>query len=147
MSYSGNTEEVAELIAEAMEIHRVDVTKYNIGRDYEMPDIKSYDLIVLGTFTWAGGSTPDEVKDFVADIGYKPPHVAIFGTGDTQFGGDKTFCLAATKLVKFYNSMWKELKIEQSPRGTQENLVREWTINIVQSYKQYQEKGKKDERV
>ena len=61
-------------------------------------------LIFIGTFTWDKGATPDEVKDFVLEIGYKPDNIAVFGTGETQFGGDELFCLAAVKLAKFYNS-------------------------------------------
>ncbi len=81
---------------------------------------RQYDYIFFGTFTWDKGSTPDEVKDFVLEIGYKPNNVAVFGSGDTQFGGDDLFCNAVDKLAKFYNSKWAGLKIEQSPRGSQE---------------------------
>lgn len=55
------------------------------------------------------------MKDFIWEIGYKPENVAVFGTGDTQFGGDELFCKAVDKLVQFYNSKWPGLKIEQSP--------------------------------
>lgn len=89
---------------------------------------------MIGTFTWGKGATPDDVKDFVYEIGYKPPNVFIFGTGDTQFGGDTLFCHATDKLAKFYQSSYEPLKIEQSPRGSQETKVMEWTegvLNIV----------------
>ena len=94
-------------------------------------NLKMYDLIFIGTFTWAKGALPIEVKDFVWEIGYKPKNIAVFGTGDTQFGGDELFCLAAVKLARFYNSRWEPLKIEQSPRGSQEKIVKKWIEGIV----------------
>ena len=83
--------------------------------------------MLIGSFTWEQGATPDEVKDFVADVGYKPENVYVFGTGDTQFGGDALFCNAAVKLARFYASAYEPLKIEQSPRGVQQEKVIEWS--------------------
>src|SRR5699024_1676916 len=98
---------------------------HEIGIDPPV-DAAAYDLIFVGTFTWDYGQTPDEVKDFVLEVGYKPPNVFIFGTGDTQFGGEELFCLAAEKLATFYHSARRPLKIEQSPRGTQEKMITTW---------------------
>lgn len=131
LSYSGNTEEVAELIAETLTEHHVSCTMHRIGIDFPI-EPEDYDVIFLGTFTWDMGSTPDEVKDFILEIGYKPDHIAVFGTGDTQFGGDDLFCKAVDKLVKFYDSKWDGLKIEQSPRGSQEPFVKQWTEGVLQ---------------
>ncbi|CAM3984187.1 flavodoxin [Lederbergia lenta] len=130
-SYSGNTKEVAELIEQRLleEVNH-SVFVYRIGTGI-IPDPSLFDLIMIGTFTWGKGATPDDVKDFVYEIGYKPPNVFIFGTGDTQFGGDTLFCHAAEKLAKFYQSTYKPLKIEQSPRGSQENTVIEWTEGVL----------------
>jgi len=125
LSYSGNTQEVAELIEEDCRCHDFIVDIHRIGIDAPV-EPSDYDYIFLGTFTWGEGTTPDEVKDFVLEIGYKPNNIAVFGTGDTQFGGDEQFCLAVDKLVKFYNSPWRGLKIEQSPRGSQETLIFQW---------------------
>ena len=124
LSYSGNTEEVAELITEKcheMNI-AVEMEHMELIKDVKPDD---YDVIFLGTFTWARGSVPAEVKDWILEIGYKPENIAVFGTGDTQFGGDELFCAAVDKLVTFYNSPWKGLKIEQSPRGSQEEKAEE----------------------
>ncbi|MBU5466052.1 flavodoxin [Virgibacillus sp. MSJ-26] len=125
LSYSGNTQEVAELIKEDCRHHNFIVDIHRIGIDAPVKP-SDYDYIFLGTFTWGEGTTPDEVKDFILEIGYKPNNIAVFGTGDTQFGGDEQFCLAVDKLVKFYNSPWRGLKIEQSPRGSQEKLIFQW---------------------
>lgn len=136
LSYSGNTEEVAELIAETLTEHYVSCEMHRIGIDLPI-DPEAYHFIFLGTFTWEMGSTPDEVKDFILEVGYKPDHIAVFGTGDTQFGGDDLFCRAVDKLVKFYHSPWSALKIEQSPRGIQERMVQQWTRGVLDHAKSF----------
>ena len=130
LSYSGNTEEVAVLIADTLTKNNVSNTFHRIGIDMPI-DPQANDFIFLGTFTWETGSTPEEVKDFILEVGCKPTHVAVFGTGDTQFGGDDLFCSAVDKLCRFYQSPWDGLKVEQSPRGSQEHLVRQWTEGVL----------------
>jgi flavodoxin I len=134
LSYSGNTKEVAELIESRLLEEKISVEMHRIGIDRPF-DPEDYDYVFIGTFTWATGSTPDEVKDLILEIGYKPDNIAIFGTGDTQFGGDNLFCKAAIKLAKFYNSKWEPLKIEQSPRGSQETMIDEWIEGVLHDVK------------
>lgn len=136
LSYSGNTEEVAEQILSILKRDGIDVDMHCIGIDPPV-DAEAYQFIFIGTFTWEMGATPDEVKDFVLEVGYKPDNVAVFGTGDTQFGGDDLYCKAAKKLAVFYNSMWDPLKIEQSPRGSQEILVEQWVEGVLDDVTSY----------
>ncbi|MDV6378861.1 flavodoxin [Sporosarcina sp. GW1-11] len=137
-SWSGNTEEVAELIAENLSREGIAVDTHRIGIG-TLPEVKKYDAFCIGSFTWEKGATPDEVKDFVADIGYKPETVYVFGTGDTQFGGDELFCKAAEKLARFYDSPFEPLKVEQSPRGKQEQLVTNWTKGVLDHWRHLHE--------
>lgn len=141
LSYSGNTEEVAEIIIEQLAQEGWSVDQYRIDFD-PLPDITKYDLILIGTFTWYEGRTPDEIKEFVLDIGYKPENIAVFGTGDTQFGGEEQFCQAVDRLVKFYESRWEGLKIEQSPRGAQEKIVINWIKGVVEDVNTFIKAGK-----
>lgn len=133
-SMSGNTQEVARMIEEEMVESNFDVTMFRVGTGFT-PSPAEYDIMLLGTYTWDKGSVPDEVKDVVYDIGYKPDNVIVFGTGDTQFGGDDLFCLATEKLAKFYNSPYPPLKIEQSPRGTQEGVVTDWVKGLIEMFR------------
>lgn len=132
LSYSGNTEEIAEHIQGRLESERIEVDMHQIGLDL-LPDLSQYDYIFVGTFTWELGATPDEMKDFVLDVGYKPENVAVFGSGDTQFGGDELFCRAVDKLAKFYGSTSPGLKIEQSPRGMQEEKIDRWLEGVLKN--------------
>jgi len=137
-SWSGNTQEVAEMIGETLVAEKIGVTTYRIGGGV-IPNPRDFDAMLLGSFTWEQGSTPDEVKDFVADVGYKPDNVYVFGTGDTQFGGDALFCHAAVKLARFYASPYEPLKIEQSPRGIQQEKVIEWSKGVIRHWKNLNE--------
>lgn len=134
LSYSGNTLEVAEYIEDKLLKEGFEVDMHRIGVDPPV-QMTDYDFLFLGTFTWDYGGTPDEVKDFILEVGYKPENVAVFGTGDTQFGAEEDFCKAVDKLVKFYNSKWDGLKIEQSPRGAQEKLIDRWLEGVLRDVK------------
>jgi len=136
LSYSGNTQEVAEILEERLEKEGITVEINRVGVDPPV-DAENYDYIFIGTFTWDYGMTPDEVKDFILEIGYKPENVAVFGTGDTQFGGEEIYCRAVDKLVHFYNSPWRGLKIEQSPRGSQEKLIHEWLEGVLEDVRTF----------
>lgn len=136
LSYSGNTQEVAEILETRLCNEGIAVDMHRVGVDPPV-DAPSYDYIFIGTFTWDYGMTPDEVKDFILEIGYKPSNVAVFGTGDTQFGGEELYCRAVDKLVQFYNSPWEGLKIEQSPRGAQEKLIYQWLEGVLQDVRAF----------
>lgn len=130
LSYSGNTEEVAHYMKDKLLAEDIEVDTYEIGYG-QVPNLAAYDYIFLGTFTWDFGSTPDEMKDFILELGYKPDNVAVFGTGDTQFGGDDLYCRAVDRVARFYNSKWDGLKIEQSPRGYQEQFIDNWLEGVL----------------
>ncbi|SDM42175.1 ribonucleotide reductase-associated flavodoxin, putative [Sediminibacillus halophilus] len=119
------------MLAEEFERHVGQVTLYNILGNEPFPNVQAYDAMLIGSYTWNNGQTPFDVKDFVADLGYKPENVFVFGTGDTQFGGDDMFCLAAEKLARFYHSPLPSLKVEQSPRGEQEQEVINWMKGVL----------------
>ncbi|MGJ9458305.1 flavodoxin [Oceanobacillus sp. CF4.6] len=136
VSYSGNTKEVAEIVEKKLKDEGVTVDNHRIGIDAPIHP-ECYDYFFIGTFTWEMGKTPDEIKDFVLEVGYKPDNIAVFGTGDTQFGGDELFCKAVDKLWKFYESKWSGLKIEQSPRGSQEQKVESWVEGVLQHAKSF----------
>jgi len=135
ISYSGNTEEVAELIEDTLTYENHNVEVYRIGLSDGVPDFEDFDIVFMGTFTWGNGRVPSDMKDFIREVGYKPNNIVLFGTGDTQFGGDLLFCGALDKLKSFYNSKHKVLKIEQSPRGRQEQRVIDWTKEIIKTWK------------
>jgi flavodoxin I len=65
-SFSSNTKEVAELISQKFISEGFDVDLFRVmHRNPNIPDPSSYDVFLLGSFTWAKGATPKLVKDFV----------------------------------------------------------------------------------
>lgn len=128
---SGNTEEVSEIIKDELEKHNVWVEVYYVDLFVKStpPNINSYDKVFIGTYTWDFGDVPDEMIDFINEIGVIDIPVHVFGTGETQFGDDK-YCLAVDLIAKKYNTN-DILKIEQSPRGRQEKRVRQWVKSLL----------------
>jgi predicted ribonucleotide reductase-associated flavodoxin len=128
-SYTGNTEEVAEIIQKQLLSNGIQVDIHRVGSG-AIPDPANYDICFVGTFTWEEGSLPKEIEDYL-DYSVLPSNTAIFGTGDTQFGKDSTFCRAVNIIANKYGYKYIPLKIEQSPRGAQEKKVVSWTQQII----------------
>lgn len=133
-SMSGNTEEVASLIEEAhlSEGHVVTRFEADLIGVREARSLATYDLVYFGSYTWADGVLPEEMKDALRLI-LKEESVplagaAVFGTGDRIF---VHFCRAVDEMMyhlsKFSVPLAGEpLKIEQSPRN-HPHLVTNWS--------------------
>ncbi|WP_167629884.1 flavodoxin [Listeria valentina] len=113
-SLSGNTKMVADLILERLEALGHDVTAFRVAPDADYPLDESFDLYMLGAWTVDYGRTPPDMKDFIAELGGKPEHVALFGTGETQWGIEN-FCGAVDRMKRFFGTDYPTLKIEQMP--------------------------------
>lgn len=131
VTYSGNTEEIADLIEDELVKRQIEVDSYDVSYDQMDMDLEQYDLVFLGTFTWDYGSVPEEMVAFLHEVQLKTNEVAVFGSGDTQFGGEDIYCRAVETLSAIYKSNWKGLKIEQSPRGSQEGLISKWLERVL----------------
>ena len=133
-SFSGNTKEVAEIISKEFDRSGVGYDTYVIPlhRNAKVIDLTPYDHVLIGTFTWGKGEAPDGLKRFYIDHieELRNTNVYYFGSGDTQFGGDDLFCSALDVLNDKVPSSAPLLKVEQSPRGTQEADVIEWAASI-----------------
>lgn len=86
-SMTGNTEEIADIVAEALE---------NLGLEVEMEectqvdasDFEDADICVVATYTYDEGSLPDEIVDFYEDLKEIDLTGKIFGvcgSGDTFY--------------------------------------------------------------
>lgn len=128
-SSSGNTKEVAELLALELRRKRVPHDVCRVGVD-DAPDLSQYALVIIGSYSvGTDGRVPGLLKRFIRGTDhYKPENVAVFGTGDTQW---QFFCGAAMRLAKYYNSDYPVLKIEQSPRNGQESLITNWISEVL----------------
>jgi len=128
VSYSGNTRETAEIVAEVLSERGFDVTLLDVSEASLARKLEDYDVYVFGALTWGDGELPEEMRVFLR--GFLPlleerikegraDKAAVFGTGDSIF---PRFCWAVD--IVFYHLTKREiptfpekLKIEQSPYG------------------------------
>jgi predicted ribonucleotide reductase-associated flavodoxin len=121
-SLSGNTRDVARQVHARCEEagHVLDWIETDVQSLADAPlPASDYGLFLLGSWTQNAGRTPSEMKRFIADlveaIG-KPTRVAVFGTGETQWG-EEYFCGAVHRIAAFFASPFPRLLIEQMPHG------------------------------
>lgn len=136
-SLSGNTREVARAVVARCEAagHHVDwldtdqQTLAGLGLDPA-----NYQLFLFGSWTDNAGRTPAEMKRFIAelvDLAGKPAQVAVFGTGETQWGMEY-YCGAVERIAQFFASPFPRLTIEQMPHGQRDaQAITEWTEQVL----------------
>lgn len=97
-STTGNTAEVAKMIAEQLGVADADV--HDVAKTAPSA-VAPYSLIILGSSTWGDGDLQDDFSDFLdglAAVDLKGKRVAIFGCGDESM--TDTFCNAVGTIYK-----------------------------------------------
>ena len=135
-SLSGNTRDLARMVRACCEArgHAVSWIETDIdGLAAAGPDPR-HDLYLLGSWSDNGGRTPPEMKRFIAELVAavgKPGRVAVFGTGETQWGA-AYYCGAVRRMAAFFGTRLPRLEIEQMPHGERDaTKVRRWTDHIL----------------
>lgn len=135
-SLSGNTRELGRMIAARLHAlgHRVVWQEADAPAGPVALSCDQADLVLLGTWTDNAGRTPAEMKGWVADqarLQRVPSQVAVFGTGETQWG-EEYYCGALDRLARHYRSAYPILKIEQMPHGAHDaQAVDGWTDAVL----------------
>ena len=86
-SMTGNTEEIADIVAEAFENLNIDV-EIDECTQVEAEDFEDADICVVATYTYGEGDLPDEIEDFYEDLKELDLTGKIFGvcgSGDTFY--------------------------------------------------------------
>lgn len=86
-SMSGNTQEIAEAIAEGVRSTGATLEIKEVF-DSTAQELESYDAILLGAYTWGDGELPDECMDFydgMDSISLVGKKVAAFGSCDSAY--------------------------------------------------------------
>lgn len=133
-SMSGNTEELAEVIADRIKDNKGTCTMFRAGA---LPlRLDEFDIVLFGSYTWGQGKTPRQMRNALRTIlkeNQMPINkAAVFGSGDETF---PHFCRAVDEisyhLKKYDVDVWETtLKIEQSCRGSQIKDVHKWIDDI-----------------
>ncbi|EOA6052113.1 flavodoxin [Enterococcus faecalis] len=86
-SMTGNTEEIADIVAEAFEDLELEVEIYECTQ-VDAADFEEADICVVATYTYGDGDLPDEIVDFYEDLQEIDLSGKIFGvcgSGDTFY--------------------------------------------------------------
>ncbi|MBH5318702.1 flavodoxin [Paenibacillus sp. GSMTC-2017] len=86
-SLTGNTEEMAESIAEGVKATGIDYVCKE-AFDAKPEELLDYDAIIMGAYTWGDGELPDEFLDFYEEmdgLNLAGKKAAVFGSGDTSY--------------------------------------------------------------
>jgi len=134
-SLSGNTRDLARQVRAHCQAHGHQVSWIEAGV-HALADAGDprHDLYLLGSWTDNAGRTPPEMKALLADLVEavgKPPAVAVFGTGETQWG-EEYYCGAVRRMAAFFGSTWPRLEVEQMPHGQRDaSRIQQWTTRVL----------------
>src|SRR5690554_2419580 len=135
-SLSGNTRDVARAIRSRCEAagHAVTWIETDIQGLAAAGDDPRHDLYLLGAWSDNAGRTPPEMKRFIAELVEavgKPERLAVFGTGETQWG-EEYYCGAVRRMAAFFDTGYPRLEIEQMPHGQRDALkIERWTDQVL----------------
>lgn len=110
-SMSGNTEEIADLIKNSLEIYSININLKEIEH-MNATELLDYDGIILGSYTWGDGELPYETEDFyeeLLDLDLNGKIVSVFGSGDTAY---PKFCAAVDILEERLQQQGAAIAVE-----------------------------------
>ncbi|AEI39638.1 flavodoxin [Paenibacillus mucilaginosus] len=86
-SMTGNTEDMADAVAEGVQAAGAELTQKNV-MDTNASELAGYDGIILGAYTWGDGDLPDEFLDFydeLEEVDLAGKKAAVFGSCDSSY--------------------------------------------------------------
>jgi len=123
-SVTGNTSTLAEMIQEKMEQRAIQTDLIPVEQ-FRLDQLRAYDIITVGSYTWDSGELPMEMEELyeafeTEDV--KHTITGVFGTGDSFF---PHFC-GAVDLFKdmlfVHTNLAVTLKVELMPQD--EDMVK-----------------------
>lgn len=142
-SLSGNTREASRLVRDSLVSLGHDTTEIcvSLRGSHENVLTRPYDLHVLGTWTGGLGRTPEGMKRFIATLAQlpaplRPADVALFGTGETQWGMSY-FCGALDRIASYFKTDYPMLKLEQMPANVRDRqAIADWVNKVIEHHSQ-----------
>ncbi|WEG73777.1 flavodoxin [Vagococcus intermedius] len=86
-SLTGNTEEIADIVAEALENLDIEVEQEECTQ-VEAEDFAEADICIVATYTYGEGDLPDEIVDFyeeLQEVNLAGKKFGVVGSGDTFY--------------------------------------------------------------
>ncbi|WP_077617215.1 flavodoxin domain-containing protein [Bacillus sinesaloumensis] len=131
-SITGNTEEAAEIINKNMKNYTGNCYLYKVEH-FPFSDLESFDVILIGTYTWGNGDIPIEMvrlyRAFETST-TKEIVTGVFGTGDQCY---PYFCGAVDEfrdMLYVHSNLAATLKIELLPQLLDESRMKRF-IKVV----------------
>lgn len=147
-SMTGNTEEIAQILSDLVEQHDLTVKKFHVEFDDIMAlDLKNYDAILFGTYTWGDADLPFELEDFHEDLGDEDltgKVVGLFGSCDSYY---EFYGAAMEIMAKQFRTIGAQvidplLKIELAPEPEDDEKIEQFVkVFIDQVNQSFQNNG------
>ena len=123
-SKTGNTESFVDWFGKKFS-SQFDITCFNLYRDKDLINIEQYDIIALGSYTWANGKIPVEMKHFVIENRelLQEKVAFLFGSGITIYAH---FCAALDSIQIILDKEIYSIKFELTfiPDEHQEEIIK-----------------------
>lgn len=143
-SMTGNTEEMAEAVAEGVRNAGVEPAVMEVF-DAKPEELADYDGILLGAYTWGDGELPDEFLDYyhgLSGIELAGHKYAIFGSADSsyaQFGA--AVDILDSKLAELgAERITAGIKVEYNPTEAEKLQLRELGANMARQLQTSQQR-------
>lgn len=109
-SKTGNTQSFVDWFGKQFS-NQFDITYFNLYRDKNLTNIEQYDIIILGSYTWANGKIPVEMKRFVIENRelLQEKVAFLFGSGITIYAH---FCAALDSIQIILDKEIYSIKFE-----------------------------------
>ncbi|MBB6176826.1 flavodoxin I [Anoxybacillus tengchongensis] len=125
-SMTGNTEEMAEAIADGVREQGIELDVKEV-LDATATELEQYDGILLGAYTWGDGELPDDFLDFydeLDNVDLTGKKAAVFGSCDSSY---EKYGAAVDILIEKLQERGAEvildgLKIELTPTDEDKQL-------------------------
>lgn len=134
-SMTGNTEEMSEAVAEGIREEGGELVMKSV-LDANVSELKQYEGILLGTYTWGDGDLPDEFLDFYDEMDHiqlKYKRAAVFGSCDSAY---LAYGAAVDTLIEKLKELGADvvlpgLKIEMTPSSQDKETCKEFGRQFV----------------
>ncbi|MFP3389572.1 flavodoxin [Brevibacillus sp. SIMBA_040] len=136
-SMSGNTQEMAEAIAEGIRSTGATMVIKEV-MDASAQELESYDGIALGAYTWGDGELPDECLDFYEEmnnIDLSGKKVIAFGSCDSNYEhvGAAVDILLEKARERGAETPLEGLKIELTPNAKEVEKCKAYGVSFVEA--------------
>ncbi|NYS49359.1 flavodoxin [Streptococcus danieliae] len=119
-SMTGNTEEIADIVADKLRDLGVDVAIDECTM-VEAEDFLEADVAIVASYTYGDGELPDEIVDFyedLKDVNLEGKYYGVVGSGDTFYD---EFC----KAVDDFEQVFAEIGAEKISESVKVDLAAE----------------------